>query len=191
MKQHFLNYSARLQKVLEESDWTCVETLASALMDAWVNDRQVFLCGNGGSAGNAIHLANDFLYGVAINSGIGLKVEALAANSAVLTCLANDLSYDQIYSSQLQVKARSKDILIVLSGSGNSSNVVRSLEIGAELGMKTFAILGFDGGKCKDLVQVPIHFPIDDMQIAEDLQLVIGHMCMQWLRSELVKNQSL
>ena len=189
MQQIFLNYSKRLQMVLQDTDWANVEVLASSLMTAWDDDRQVFLCGNGGSAGNAIHLANDFLYGIAGKSGSGLRVEALSANPAVLTCLANDLSYDQIYSYQLEVKARSGDVLIVLSGSGNSPNVIQALEMGRKLKMNTFAILGFSGGACKELAQVAIHFPIDDMQIAEDLQQVVGHMCMQWLRTKSANEQ--
>ena len=72
-------------------------------------------------------------------------------------------------------------MLIVLSGSGNSQNVVKALEVGNDIGMRTFAILGYSGGKCKKLAQYPIHFEIEDMQIAEDLQLIVGHMCMQWL----------
>ena len=73
------------------------------------------------------------------------------------------------------------DVLIVLSGSGNSSNVVKALETANERGLKTFAILGYSGGRCRELAQHVIHFPIDDMQVAEDLQLVVGHLCMQWL----------
>ena len=99
----------------------------------------------------------------------------------MLTCLANDLGYENIYSEQLRVKAARGDVLIVLSGSGNSPNVVKALEVGAEKGMATFAILGFSGGRCKTLAQHAIHFAVDDMQIAEDLQLVVGHICMQWL----------
>ena len=72
-------------------------------------------------------------------------------------------------------------VLIILSGSGNSQNVVSALEVGNDIGMKTFAILGYSGGKCKKLAKHPIHFEIEDMQIAEDLQLIVGHMCMQWL----------
>ena len=72
-------------------------------------------------------------------------------------------------------------MLLVLSGSGNSPNVVKALEAGKKTRMRTFAILGYTGGLCKELADVAIHFPIDDMQIAEDLQLIVGHMCMQWL----------
>lgn len=175
------NYSLRLQNTLAQSNWTGVNQLAVDLLGCWKDGRQVFLCGNGGSAGNAIHLANDFLYGVAKRNGGGLKVIALTANSAVITCLANDVGYDHIFSEQLAVQANKGDILIALSGSGNSGNIVRVIEQAKTMGVKSFAILGFTGGKCKEIVDVPIHFPVDDMQIAEDLQLIVGHMLMQCL----------
>ncbi|WP_219995553.1 hypothetical protein [Cylindrospermopsis raciborskii] len=73
--------------------------------------------------------------------------------------------------------------------SGNSPNVVKALEVGNQLGMITCAILGFSGGRCKDLAQIPIHFPVNDMQIAEDLQLIVGHICMQWLCEVLVQDE--
>ncbi|MCY7294514.1 SIS domain-containing protein [Alteromonas sp. a30] len=179
-------YVARLQSVLNDVDWSPVEVLAEALIEAVENKRQVFLCGNGGSAGNAIHLANDFLYGIEPN-GRALNVEALSANSAVLTCLGNDIGYDNIYAHQLKVKANAKDILIVLSGSGNSPNIVNALEQANTLNMQSFAILGYSGGKAKALAQYPIHFNIDDMQISEDTQMIVGHMLMQHLASVLKK----
>jgi len=175
------DYSTRLQHVLAESDWSGVNQLALDMFLCWQEGRRVFLCGNGGSAGNAIHLANDFLYGVAKTTGGGLKVMALSANSAVMTCLANDVGYDHIFSEQLAVQAQKGDLLIALSGSGNSSNIVRVIEQAKTMGVKSFAILGFSGGKCKQLADVPIHFSVDDMQIAEDLQLIVGHMLMQYL----------
>ena len=177
----FQDYARRLQAVLQAADWTGVLTLAKELRDCWQTDRQLFLCGNGGSAGNAIHLANDFLYGVSKTFGSGLKVSALPANSSVLTCLANDVGYDEIFSYQLAVQAREDDVLLVLSGSGNSPNIVKALEQAKVLKLRTFAILGYSGGKAKTMADVAIHFAIDDMQISEDMQLVVGHMVMQWL----------
>ncbi len=169
-------------KIALDSDaMDVIPLLGEVLLTAWKEGRGVFLCGNGGSAGNAVHMANDFLYGAGAKVGTGLKVEALSANVAVLTCLANDLGYENIYAQQLRVKARPGDVLIVLSGSGNSPNVIRALETGNSIGMKTFAVLGFSGGRCKELAQVPLHFPVNDMQVAEDLQLIVGHICMQWL----------
>ena len=164
-----------------------IELLAKEIRQVWIDGRNVFICGNGGSAANAMHIANDFHYGIGAcgfaPSLPGLRVEALSANSEIITCLANDTGYDNIYAHQLQVKGQPGDVLIVLSGSGNSPNIVKALEIANCQKMKTFAILAFSGGRCLDLAQMPIHFPIDDMQIAEDTQLVVGHLCMQWLNS--------
>ena len=180
-KELFADYSGRLQAVLATSDWSAVVQLAVDMQLCWQEGRRVFLCGNGGSAGNAIHLANDFLYGVAKRSGGGLKVLALSANSAVITCLANDIGYDHIFSEQLAVQAQQGDLLIALSGSGNSPNIVRVIEKAKAMGVKSYAVLGFTGGQCKQLADVPIHFPVNDMQIAEDLQIIVGHMLMQWM----------
>lgn len=177
----FADYSKRLQGSLADAEWSGVAQLAADIHTCWLEKKQVFFCGNGGSAGNAIHLANDFLYGIAKRPGGGLRVHALSANPAVITCLANDIGYDRIYSEQLSVLANPDDVLVVLSGSGNSPNIVAALEQAKVMGVKSYAILGFTGGRCKELADVPIHFAVDDMQISEDLQLVVGHMLMQWL----------
>ncbi len=181
MENYIQTYKERLNYALNQAVMDRVPELGAALRQAWQAGRAVYLCGNGGSAGNAVHLANDLIYGAGMRAGVGLRVESLSANPAVLTCLGNDLGYDEIYAQQLRVKGQPGDVLIVLSGSGNSPNVVKALEVGNQLGLTTFAILGFSGGKCKDLAQVPLHFPVNDMQIAEDLQLIVGHICMQWL----------
>ncbi len=178
-------YLNKLNKCFDKSILEKIEFLAVSLKDAWKNGNQVFLCGNGGSAGNAIHIANDFIYGVGAcgeNPVLpGLRVEALTANPAVMSCLGNDIGFENIFSHQINVKGKQDDILIVLSGSGNSPNVVNALKKARERGLISHAILAFSGGLCKDLADNPIHFQIDDMQIAEDLQLIIGHLCMQWL----------
>jgi D-sedoheptulose 7-phosphate isomerase len=181
------SYLQRLQGCFIAENLDAVETLAQALRRAWVDGRQVFICGNGGSAANALHMANDLHYGIgACGPGPklpGLRVEALPANSGVITCLANDTGYDNIYAHQLEVKARAQDLLIVLSGSGNSANVIRALETATNLSMTSFAIVAFTGGRSRELADVAIHFAVDDMQIAEDTQLVVGHLCMQWLNA--------
>jgi len=159
-----------------------LEQLANGLKSAWAENRQVFLFGNGGSAANAMGIANDWIYPVSKTFGEGLRVHALPANTSTLTCMANDEGYDQIFAYQLAVLAQPGDIAIALSGSGNSPNVVKGLEYCREAGVKSFAILGFDGGKAKDLADHPIHIPVHDMQVVEDLQLSIGHILMLWLK---------
>ena len=164
-----------------------VEQFCEYLYEAWVNQQQVFLCGNGGSAANALHIANDLHYGIGACGPApiipGLRVEALPANTGIITCLANDTGYENIYANQLIVKANQNDLLIALSGSGNSNNIVHAIKAAKGLRMKTVAILAFNGGQCKELADLSIHFPIDDMQIAEDTQLIVGHLCMQWLNA--------
>jgi D-sedoheptulose 7-phosphate isomerase len=177
----FSAYSARLQRTLQGADFAPVAALARAMQDCWRGERSLYLCGNGGSAGNAVHLANDFVYGIAMGKGPGMRAHALSANSSVLTCLANDLDYSEIYSEQLRVFGRRGDLLLALSGSGNSPNILKAIAAAREIGMPTFAVLGYGGGKAREMVDVSIHFAVDDMQIAEDLQLVVDHMVMQWL----------
>lgn len=181
MEGFFAGYANRLGNLLNSCEWSCVSCLAHDMREAWTAGRQLFLCGNGGSAGNAAHLANDFLYGVAKCTGGGIRAHALSANPAVMTCLANDVGYDRIYCEQLAVHGQAGDILIALSGSGNSPNIVNVLERARAMSIKSYAILGYNGGRSKELADVAIHFPVNDMQMAEDMQLIVGHMLVQWL----------
>ena len=181
------SYLERLQGCFNQTNLEAAEKLAHELHQAWVDGRNVYICGNGGSAANAIHIANDLHYGIGA-CGIGknlpgVRVEALPANAGIITCLANDTGYDNIFSHQLEVKSQRGDLLIALSGSGNSSNIVKAITTANKMGLKTFAILAFDGGQCKKVAKIPIHFAVNDMQIAEDIQLVVGHLCMQWLNT--------
>jgi D-sedoheptulose 7-phosphate isomerase len=180
----FRGYAARLHGALALTDWSAVEELGRALQDCRRWRRQVFLCGNGGSAANALHIANDLFYGITRKRGAGLRVHALPGNVSLVTCLANDEGYETIFSEQLATLANRDDVLVVLSGSGNSPNIVEALYQARRDGLRSFAILGFDGGKARTLADRAIHFMIDDMQIAEDLQVIVGHMLMQWLHAE-------
>jgi D-sedoheptulose 7-phosphate isomerase len=181
-------YSHQLKIALDQLDYQTVQILADQLLQIWRSRRRLFICGNGGSAGNAIHIANDFTYGINPH-GIALDVEALPANAAVMTCLANDIGYQHVFSHQLKVKAQAGDILIVLSGSGNSANILQALQQAKQMGVTTFAILGFDGGKAKNMADYALHVELDDMQIAEDIQVIIGHMLMKALFQEITKVQ--
>ncbi len=187
-------YLENLKNCFTEKILKDVEELALSLQSAWLDGRKIFICGNGGSAGNAIHIANDLLYGAGACGDDplfpGLRIESLPANSAVITCLGNDIGYENIFSHQLKVKAEQNDILIVLSGSGNSKNIVNALTMSMSIGMKSFALLAYNGGACKELADKAIHFETYDMQIAEDAQLIVGHLCMKWLSSNKPKQLS-
>jgi D-sedoheptulose 7-phosphate isomerase len=173
-------YAARLGDALSRQDWSKVDALADLMREAWREKRSVFVCGNGGSAVNALHWATDFLYPVSPGAP-GMRIMALPANPGVLSCLGNDISFRSIFSQQLHSLGAKGDLLIVLSGSGNSDNILAAIDTARELGIKTVGLFGFQGGKALSMVDFGIHFPVDDMQIAEDLQLVVNHMVMRAL----------
>ena len=178
---NFSNYSANLVSALGLVDKELISRLENDLIDLWDRRGKLFICGNGGSAGNAIHLANDFIFGAGYPHRPGIDVESLTANAAVLTCLANGLGYSEIFSYQLKSKAKSGDLLLVLSGSGNSLNIIEALIVAKELGLTTYSLLGFSGGRAKLLSDHSIHISCDDMQVCEDIQLIIGHHLVQVL----------
>lgn len=177
-------YASKLGGILASTDWSHVVELGKILAKCIEQNKTLYICGNGGSAGNAQHLANDFLYGVSPKNAQSLRVEALSANCSVMTCLGNDLGYQYIFSRQIEVKGNEGDVLLVLSGSGNSANVLEAIKVAQQKKMLTVAVLGYSGGAAKTLVDLPIHFAIDDMQISEDLQLIVGHMLMRILCDE-------
>src|SRR5438105_14648104 len=141
----FADYSNRLQEVLQRADFAPVAALARAIQECWREERCLYFCGNGGSAGNAVHLANDFVYGIAMGHGVGMRAHALSANTSVLTCLANDIDYSEIFSAQLRVFGRRGDLLVALSGSGNSPNILKAITVAKELAMPSYAVLGYRG----------------------------------------------
>jgi len=180
-RNSYLDYMDRLNAIMRTANWDDLGKLTEALRTCWKSGHRLFLCGNGGSAGNAVHIANDLAYGIAKGKGLGMRVQALPANVSLLTCLANDEGYDHVFSRQLAVEGQAGDVLAVLSGSGNSANILEALKQAKAMNIQSFAVLGFTGGKAKAMADVSLHFAIDDMQIAEDLQLILFHMIMQWL----------
>lgn len=168
-------YVAQMAIAFSKSEVDHCNRLAESLNKARERKSSVFLCGNGGSAANANHWANDLIYGAGKTGRGGVRAHSLAANTSVIMCLGNDTGYENVFSGQIRVLASSGDILIALSGSGNSPNIIRALETANALGLETWAIVGYDGGKALQLAQKSIHFSVNDMQIAEDLQMVACH----------------
>ena len=143
----------QIQNILQESKNTIEKTIKSEqitknlnavveiIFNAFSEGNKILLCGNGGSAGNANHLANDLTFGSTYPHEIGISVESLASNASVLTCLANDLGYEYVFSHQLKVKASKGDVLLAFSGSGNSSNIVEALKTAKQMGVLSFCFL--------------------------------------------------
>jgi len=151
------------------------------LQEAKTARRAVFLCGNGGSAANANHFATDLLFGLEKDPGPIWRVISLSANISLLTCLGNDTGFENIFSKQLEATGRRGDLLLAYSGSGNSPNILRALEVARGMGITSLAFLGFDGGKAKGLADLCLHFPVHDMQIAEDLHMMASHIILRSL----------
>ena len=149
------------------------------------NKKILFLAGNGGSAANANHLAADLIYGVNQAGRGTFQVHSLSANPSVLTCLGNDIGFENIFSHQLEALAESGDLLLVFSGSGNSPNILQALKAAKKIGVTSVALLGYDGGGAKALADLAIHFPIHDMQAVEDLHMIVGHLLMKVLRESV------
>jgi len=190
MQSHKLvdQYSKRLIKTIKEDKYDQINLLYKKIFTTWKNSKTIYICGNGGSAGNANHIANDLIFAAGKKNKKGIKVESLSSNPSIITCLANDIGYQNIFSEQLKVKGTEGDLLIVLSGSGNSKNIINAIKMAKKLNLSTFAILGFSGGKCKKIVDDYIHYQINDMQISEDMQMIVLNMCIQELMKKKLKN---
>jgi D-sedoheptulose 7-phosphate isomerase len=181
-----MQYFKELQSVIVSLPKDAIDQIADRLMGAYDAGRTVFLCGNGGSAALASHLACDLGKGTAYcNGGKRLRVLALTDNLATLTAWANDSSYDDVFSEQLKNFVQPQDVLLAISGSGNSKNVLKALRTAREAGAATVGISGFDGGAMKSLCDLCVIVPSNDMQIIEDLHLAIAHSIFRLVHARM------
>ena len=191
MKKFITKYLIELKRCLNKLDKGKIEQAITMLIKAYKNDQQVFILGNGGSASTSSHMACDLSKGtlqrVYDNSERRLRIISLTDNVALMTALANDLSYDDIFSQQLQNLVRPNDVVIVMSGSGNSANVVKAVEYAKKCGAKTIGFLGFTtGGRLGKMVDCAIIVDSHHYGPIEDIQLVLDHLITSWLAK--VKN---
>ncbi len=146
------------------------------LEQARSEDRQVLIAGNGGSASTASHMAADLMKTVAQNGGRSFRIIALTDNVPLLTAFGNDVGFDEIFSGQLSVLGRKGDVLVVISGSGNSANIVKAVETARDTGIHTIGFLGMGGGKVAEMVDVSVVVPSDKYAYIEDAHLAMNHL---------------
>jgi D-sedoheptulose 7-phosphate isomerase len=175
------DYITRLRQALDSVDRGEVETLVRVVLDAYERDATVFVCGNGGSASTASHMACDLNKGVGFGRARRLRVHPLTDNVATLTAYANDVGYEDVFVEQLRTFLRPGDVVLGISGSGNSPNVLRAIELANERGNATVGLTGFDGGALKRIARHGVHVAVRDMQIAEDVHMALNHLLMQVL----------
>jgi D-sedoheptulose 7-phosphate isomerase len=178
-------YFDRLKTALDNVSVKDIIGLCAVLKDAYEKGRTVFIMGNGGSGATASHLACDYNKGICTKVRKKFRVVSLTDNMPVILAIANDLSYDKIFVEQLRNHLRPGDVVIGISGSGNSPNVIEAIAYANEAGCTTIGLCGYDGGKIKKLCRYTVHVNVNDMQIAEDIHLVIGHVIMQVMDSVL------
>lgn len=175
------------KKILESLPKEDINEVMNVLEDARLSGKRIYTCGNGGSASTASHMKGDFNRGISQNLDIKYDMECLSDNTPMIMAIANDFSYDDIFVVPLKNKIKPGDVLLGLSGSGNSENVVRAFTYANEIGAHTIAFTGYDGGKLKKAAKYNIHVPVDNMQITEDIHLVLNHM-MMFILSETLNN---
>ena len=174
-------YVKRAREVLAGLDAAEVESVAKILKSAYDDGRNIFIMGNGGSGSTASHFACDMNKGACFHAEKKFRVIALTDNMATILALGNDAGYESVFVEQLKNFACKGDVVIGISGSGNSENVLRAIAHAKSLGCTTVGLVGFDGGKLKPLVDCCVHVRSNDMQIVEDLHLMVGHILMQAL----------
>lgn len=148
---------------------------------------QIFICGNGGSAATASHFACDVNKGVSFGKNKRFKVICLSDNIPILLAYANDVSYEDIFAEQLKNFLKKDDLVIGVSGSGNSKNILKAIEYANKNGGKTFGICGFGGGRLKGIAQKSLVINSNDMQKIEDMHMIVFHCVMQWFIADFKK----
>lgn len=166
-----------------------IEMAARKMVECFKQDQKVLLCGNGGSAADAQHIAAE-LSGKFYFDREPLYAEALHVNTSYLTAVANDYSFEDVYARMVKAAGREGDILIGFSTSGNSENIVRALEAGKEQGMFTIALTGETGGRLSEIAGLLINVPDNDTPRIQEAHGLIGHILCQWVEEVLFGNKA-
>lgn len=176
------DYLNNLKKIAEGMPAREIDACIGLLLDAVKTGKQVFIFGNGGSAATASHFANDLGKGCIVEGKPRFKAHALTDNIPIMTAWGNDSSYEDIFVEQLKNFLQKGDLVIAITASGNSPNVLKAVKYAREHGAKTVAWTGFGGGKIKPMVDVAIVVPSNEYGPCEDLHMVLDHLMMQRLR---------
>ena len=170
-----------LEKLDKEKLCAALEVLVNALND----DRDIYIFGNGGSSATASHFQNDFNKEVSEHTEKKFRFHCLNDNVPTIMAIANDISFDEVFRQQLINKVKDTDILMAISGSGNSKNVINAVEYAKQCGAYVIGITGYDGGKLYQMADLNLHVPVNSMQITEDVHMIFDHLMMSVLYKTL------
>jgi phosphoheptose isomerase len=179
---YFDAYAEETARAVRSVDPAMLERAAETLADAYLRGARIFSCGNGGSASVANHMQCDHVKGIGTGTDLRPHVLSLSANVELLTAIANDTGYENVFVYQLQSQSEAGDVVLAVSSSGRSPNIVRVLTWAREHGLRTIAITGFDGGPARDIAEVSVHVDCANYGIVEDLHQAIMHALAQYIR---------
>ncbi len=175
-------------RVLNDSNLQInIERIVTNSIKAFKNDKKMLFCGNGGSASDAQHIASE-LSGRFYKDRPPLYAEALHVNSSYMTAVANDYGYDETYARMVEASGRKGDVLVGISTSGNSPNVVKAMHNAKEIGMVTVGFTGCKGGKMKEICDIMIQVPSDDTPRIQEAHILVGHIICQLIEEEMFPN---
>jgi len=192
MKQIASNYLRSLERLLQKVDLSAIERVANHLRAARESGAMIYVAGNGGSAATASHWVNDLGKATKQSGCAAMRVMCLSDNISWLTALANDEGYERVFAGQMENFARSGDILVVISASGNSKNLIKAVELAKSRGVLTIAFLGFDGGVLKEMVDEYIWLPTEygAYQLVEDGHSMLCHILTTCLMQDFLPNNN-
>ncbi len=187
MDKFVSNYTKELTQLLNNIDTKVLDDFYQILVKTSQDNGRVYIIGNGGSAATASHMANDLKVGLGRRGIINIDAVSLADNSSVVTALANDVGYDNIFYMQLKDTLKPEDIIVAISCSGNSPNIIKAVEYAKECDNKIISMTGFDGGKLHQLSDIKIHSKTSSGKygLVEDLHMIINHMVSCYFQRKL------
>jgi D-sedoheptulose 7-phosphate isomerase len=189
MEEQAASYLTGLKQAIDALPMDRLAQLGELLYRAYRNEKQVFTLGNGGSASTASHIAADLAKNTIGANMRRFHITSLNDNAAILTALANDLGYENVFSEQLQNLIRAGDLLIAVSASGNSANVVKAIRYAQSQSAEVVGILGFDGGEAGRLADLAIIVPSYSYGVVEDVHLIINHILVEHFQTKLAEEQ--
>ena len=180
----YSGYAAELHAAICTLDDKSCSEFAVNVLDALRTRRRIYVCGNGGSAANASHFAGDTAKTLRDGKGNTLLISCLSDNQACMMAIANDIEYSEIFRHQLEGVIEKRDILVAISGSGNSPNILRAVDYANTVGALTVGLCGFNGGRLKETAKLPLHVKSNNMEVVEDVHLSILHYVKRYVMKE-------
>lgn len=175
------SYFDKLSRLIDAVDCGAIDNGINVIAEAWVKGRQIIALGNGGSSVTALHMITDWNKSVFMSSGRQFRGRSLVDNMGLVMAYANDTSFQDVFAEQLKGVMQPEDLVIAISGSGNSENVIRAVDYANENGGVTLGLCGYNGGKLKNKARHVVWANVNDMQLCEDIHAIFGHIVMQKL----------